>query len=31
MAKEKFRRYEFIYLVQPDAEEEARSRVGEGA
>ena len=27
MAKEKFRRYEFIYLVQPDAEEEARARV----
>ena len=27
MAKEKFRRYEFIYPVQPDAEEEARARV----
>jgi small subunit ribosomal protein S6 len=27
MAKEKFRRYEFIYLVQPDAEEETRTRV----
>ena len=25
--KEKLRRYEFVYLVQPEAEEEARARV----